>query len=101
LITDPGSNIPVKIAGLNVDMLMRGNGNNSAKIKLQKIKHKVNIGDVVSVQKIPGFLDTPMKVGTVTKCDRDSDNPLLWDITVGPACNMEKLNDVAVIIMNP
>jgi len=42
-----------------------------------------------------------MKVGTVTKCDRDSDNPLLWDITVGPACNMEKLNDVAVIIMNP
>ncbi len=101
LITDPGLKIPVKITGLNVDMLMQGNGNNSAKIKLQKIKHEINIGDIVSVQKIPGFLDAPMITGTVTKCDRDSDNPLLWDITVGPACNLEKLNDVAVIIMNP
>ena len=101
LITDPGSKIPVKIAGLNVDMLMLGNGNNSAKIKLQKIKHKIKIGDIVSIQKIPGFMDTPMIAGTVTKCDRDNNNPLLWDITVSPACNLEKLNNVAVIIMNP
>ena len=101
LITDPGSKIAVKVAGLVIDMLMQGNGNNSAKIKLQKIKHEIRIGDVVSIQKAPGFLDAPMITGTVTKCERDGDNPLLWDITVGPACDLEKLNDIAVIIMNP
>jgi hypothetical protein len=26
---------------------------------------------------------------------------LLWDITVEPACDIETLNSVAVIIMNP
>ena len=101
LITDPGLNLAVKITGLDVDMLMRGNGNNFAKIKLQKIKSKIKTGDVVSVQKTRGFLGAAMKVGTVTECTRDDDNPLLWDITVEPACNLETLNDVAVIIMNP
>jgi hypothetical protein len=26
---------------------------------------------------------------------------LLWDITVEPACDLERLEEVAVIIMNP
>jgi len=101
LVTDSTSNIAVKIAKLNMDMLMQGNGNISAKIPLQKIKHKIKIGDIVYARKKPGFLDVPMITGKVSKCSRDDENPLVWDITVEPVCNIERLNNVAVIIMNP
>jgi len=64
-------------------------------------KYKIRIGYVVYAQKRPRFLDTPTITGTVAQCERDGENPLLWDITVKPACDIEKLNNVAVIIMNP
>ena len=99
LITDHTSKIAVKIAG--ADRLMQGSGNNSAKVQLLLIKHKVKTGDVVYAGKKPGLLDIPMIAGTVTKCRRDDENPSLWDITVKPACDIERLNDVAVLIMNP
>jgi hypothetical protein len=37
----------------------------------------------------------------VAQFKRDDKNPLFWDITVVPACDIEQLEDVAVIIMNP
>jgi rod shape-determining protein MreC len=101
LINDPTSKIAVKIAELNVERLMQGNGNNSAKVQLLSIKHKVKTGDIVYARKKPGFLDAPMIIGTVAQCKRDDENPSLWDITVKPACDIETLNDVAVIVMNP
>ena len=101
LITDPTSKIAVKIAELNVDRLMQGNGRNSAKVQLLSIKHKVKTGDIVYAGKKPGFLDAPMIIGTVVQCKRDDENPSLWDITVKPACDIEGLNGVAVIVMNP
>lgn len=100
LITDSTSNIAVKIAG--VDRVMQGTGNNSAKIPMLSIKkHKVKVGDIVHVRKKPGFLDVPMVAGKVTQCKRDDENPRLWDIIVKPVCDIETLNDVAVIVMNP
>jgi len=99
LITDPTSNIAVKIAELNAGRVMQGNGNSSAKVQL--LKHKVKTGDKVYADKKPGFLDAPMIVGTVSDCKRNDEIPLLWDITVEPACDIETLNSVAVIIMNP
>ena len=101
LVTDPSSKIPVKIAGLNINRVMQGSGNNAAKVKLLSRKHKIKIGDVVCACKKPGFLDIPMIVGTVAQCEEDNENPLLWDITVKPACDIEKLNSVAVVVMNP
>jgi rod shape-determining protein MreC len=116
-ITDPTSKIAVKIAEdsrfaayrkrrsqsnlTETTMIMQGQGSNSARIKLLPTKHKIKIGSVVYAQKKPGFLDTPITVGTVAKCSRDDENPLLWDITVKPACEMKRLNEVTVIIMNP
>jgi hypothetical protein len=41
-----------------------------------------------------------MIIGKVAECKRDDENPSLWDITVEPACDIERLNDVAVIVMN-
>ncbi len=99
LVTDSTSKIAVKIAELN--RVMQGSDSNSAKVRLLSIKHKVKIGDVVYARKKPGFLDAPMIIGTVAQCKWDDENPSLWDITVKPACDIEKLNSVAVIIMNP
>jgi cell shape-determining protein MreC len=96
LVTDPTSKIPIKIAGFK--NIMKGSGNNSAKIEM--VKNKVEVGENVYALKMPGFLDAPMIVGKVSECNRNKD-PSLWDITVVPACDIEKLEDVAVIIMNP
>jgi len=96
LVTDPTSRISVKIAEFKG--IMKGTGNNSAKIEM--VKNKVEVGENVFALKKPGFLDAPMIVGKVSECNRNKD-PLLWDITVVPACDIAQLEDVAVIIMNP
>ncbi len=100
LLTDPRSKIAVKIGELNVQGIMPGNGNNSAKIQMIPIMHKIKIDEIVYAQKTPGFLETPLIAGVVTRCKRADTNPLLWDITVKPACDIQKLKSVTVILMN-
>lgn len=100
LFTDSSSIVQVNIAGLDINMLMQGDGANRAKIKLVPIKHKINIGDAVLVRKKPGLLDAAMIAGAVSECKRDSKTPGLWDITVTPVCDTAKLNTVAVIKMS-
>jgi rod shape-determining protein MreC len=101
LLSDSSSTVQVNIPSVEINMLMQGGGGNLAKIKLVPIKHKINAGDEVLVRKKPGFLDIAMIAGTVQQCKRDNKNPALWDITVKPACDIGKLNNVAVIVMNP
>ena len=102
LFTDPASSIAVKIGKLDLKkMWMQGNGNNTAKIPLVSIEHKIKKDDNVFARKKAGFLDAPVIIGRVAQLKRDDKNPLLWDITVEPACDIEQLEDVAVIIMNP
>jgi rod shape-determining protein MreC len=101
LITDPASKIAVKIEGLSKDRILQGAGGDSAKVKLLPTKYRVEIDEVVYAQKRPGFLSTPVIVGTVGQCESNKDNPLLWDITVKPSCDIANLTEVAVIVMNP
>ena len=101
LITDPASQIAIKIEGLNKDRILQGTGDDFAKVKLLPTKYRVEVDEVVYAQKKPGFLSTPVIVGTVAQCESNKDNPLLWDITVKPACDIETLTDVSVIVMNP
>jgi rod shape-determining protein MreC len=96
LITDSASSIAVKIGDFRA--VMKGNGSHLAKIELAK--RKVKVGDNVYAIR-PGLLDAPMKVGTVAGCESNRRHPLLWDISVKPACDIEKLTNVAVVIMNP
>jgi rod shape-determining protein MreC len=96
LFTDPKSSTAVRIGGS--DWLMQGNGNNLAKVEM--IKQKVKKGTEVMASKRPGFLDTPMIIGTVARCERNA-QPLLWDIMVKPACDLQKAENVQVIVMNP
>jgi cell shape-determining protein MreC len=96
LFTDPASNTRVKIG--NTPWLMQGSGNNLAKISM--VKQKVKVGSEIMAGKKPGFLDTPMIIGKVTRCERNAE-PLLWDITVEPVCDIQKAENVVVIVMNP
>jgi len=102
LFTDPTSAIAVKIGKLNVDRMMRGNGDNSARVPLIEAKYKIKIGDEVFASSNKSkFLDAPVKIGEVAQLKKDEKDPLFWDITVKPACDIEKLDDVAVLVMNP
>ena len=101
LFTDKSSNIAVKIGKLEVKRVMRGAGDNSAKILNLQTKHKVETGAQVFACKKPGLLDVSMIIGTVTRCKRDDQQPSVWDITVQPACDISKIDSVTVIIMNP
>jgi len=97
LFTDPTSNnIAVKIG--NSNCLIQGSGGNLAKVTM--VKHKVEVGSEIMAGKKPGFLDTPMIIGKVARCERNAE-PLLWDITVEPVCNIQKAENIVVIVMNP
>jgi hypothetical protein len=76
--------------------------------------HTVEVGDKVfaSNKRMVGdeasssnnqvrFLDAPMILGTVAQVKTSRESPLLLDITVKPACDIEKLESVAIIITNP
>ena len=58
-------------------------------------------GDRVFACSKAGILEVPMIIGRVKNCDLNNDNPLLWDITVAPACDLSKVKDVAVLLLNP
>jgi rod shape-determining protein MreC len=101
LITDPTSKIAIKIAESDASVIMQGTGNGSATLQLLPTKYKIKIGDIIWARKKPGFLDSPVVTATVVHYQKDQDNPLFWDVTVKPACDMDSLKNVEVIIMNP
>ena len=97
LITDSTSEIPVKIGSMR--SIMTGAGNNSARVEM--LKSQVKVGENVFALGQRGFLDAPIIVGKVSRCERNTRNASLWDVTVVPACDIQKIESVAVIIMNP
>ena len=98
LFTNPTSNIAVEVA--NTKRVMRGSGDNLARIPM--LKHKVKIDSEVMVNsRKTGFLNAPMIIGKVLRYERNANSPMLWDIVVEPVCDFEQLNDVAVIVINP
>jgi len=101
LVTDTESKMAVKIDGSNIDRIMQGDGRRSAKILLVPTTQKVEAGALVYAQKRPAFLGTPVIVGSISECTADKEDPLLWDITVAPSCDIEHLTDVAIVVMNP
>lgn len=98
LITDTGFSAVVNVKGLEKTVLMHGGGADTAKIRLAQ--NQVGVGREVIAGKKAGFLNTAMIIGKVEDCQRNTQNPLLWDITVEPACRIENLTDVAVMIVD-
>jgi len=101
LFTDPRSKIEVQIQNLDIYRVMQGTGTDNAEISLVSTDYKIKKGQNVFVRRKPGLLDTPIVIGKVDTVKNDPQKPWLWDITVKPACNMQNLKAVAVIIMNP
>lgn len=100
LVTDPSCKIAIKTTESNVESIMQGNGDNCGKVRMVNVKHKVRVGETIKAATKPGLLDVPVIVGKVAECKRDEENPLLWDITVKPVCEIDRLKDVVVIVMN-
>ncbi|MBN1973619.1 MAG: hypothetical protein JW787_08260 [Sedimentisphaerales bacterium] len=98
LITNPDSNTAVQIDGLNKKLYMQGNGDNTAKISMVPKEQDIRIGQQVFALSQPGFIDSDMIIGTISRFKQDDKAPLLWDITVKPAWELEELNEIAVII---
>lgn len=104
LITDPTSRIPVKVIRSTgdkqisvTDALLHGSSDSTAKIPLIPLKTSIQPGDIVYARQQPG-LNVPIVIGKITQCKKDNKNPLLWDITVKPLYDIEKLTTVAVIV---
>jgi cell shape-determining protein MreC len=90
--------IVVSIGSQGIQSLMEGQGGNTARILfVDKNKHTINKGDPVYAQKAPG-LDVPTITAKVKDCRPDRDNPLFWDITVEPVCDIAGLREVAVVV---
>jgi len=50
------------------------------------------------VQKSQG-LGSPVIAGRVSRCVRSQDDPMFWDITVEPVCDVAGLREVAVVVV--
>ena len=98
LFTDSDSQIAVTVA--DTKAMLRGIGGNLAKIDMVSAKRRLTVGDDVFVPRKPGCLDSPMLMGQISELSRSEKDPLLWDITVKPACDFDQICDVAVIIMH-
>ena len=102
LFTDPSAKTNVIIGKLDeAPRVMQGSGNISAKVLGLQKTHNVKVGDNVIACREPGLLDVPMIIGIVAQCEQDKKNPIVWDITVQPACDISQIDNVSVLIMNP
>lgn len=103
LLTDAKQHIVISIRREGV-WLINGqmNGNNQMQGKIPYIETSVDIrvNDSVFAELNPGYLETPLIIGTITEIKEDDRKPLLWDITVSPIDNVKSLTDVAVVVID-
>jgi rod shape-determining protein MreC len=99
LITSPSSRIVAKIG--DKDAIIQGSRTNEIKAPLLVRKsYDIKAGDPVYCQPRSGFLTTQIIIGKVRECKTDPANPLLWDVTIAPACDIKSLSSVDVIVLN-
>ncbi|MHC5155144.1 MAG: rod shape-determining protein MreC [Planctomycetota bacterium] len=102
LITDTKQTIRVHIrrSGTNKDTMamMVGNGTDTCSISMIDRQQDISEGDTVFATAVPGKLSVPLIIGEVTNVQPDDQQPWLWKITVRPAEDMSRLNNVVVII---
>lgn len=102
LITSPASKIPVRIAldedDIYIHPFMTGTGTNRAKIEVKQT-YKVKQGYRVYAAQKTGFLEIPRIIGKISRCVINESNPVIWDITVEPACDLDNITDVTIIVI--
>ena len=98
LITDPTSRIAVRIGEIGNRGLMEGRRPGEAVISQLFAKEQPKVGDPVYALKTPGFPGVPIVTAEVVDSRRDPDNPMLWEVSVRPVCDIANLRDVAVVL---
>ncbi len=102
LITDTMQTLEIHIRrdGTDTDIsaTMFGNGTNTCSISMIDRQQDIREGDTVYAAAVPDKLSIPLVVGEITRVRTDDQHPLLWKITVQPAEDMSRLNNVAVIV---
>ena len=78
--------------------MMVGNGTDTCSISMIDRQQDIREGDVVCAAAVPDKLNIPLVVGEITRVRPDDQHPLLWKITVRPAEEMSRLNNVAIIV---
>ena len=103
LITSPASEIPVRIAldedDIYIHPIMTGAGTNRARIEVKRTFNNIKEGYRVYAAQETGFLETPRIIGKISRCVINENNPVMWDITVEPACDLNNIVDVTVIVI--
>ena len=103
LMTSLGSRIPVRVAldkdDIYIHTIMTGGGSTGAKIRDVKLKFEVRTGYRVYAAKKIGLLSTPRIIGKISNCVINEDNPVVWDISVEPACDLNAVDNVTVIVI--
>jgi rod shape-determining protein MreC len=102
LITDTMQTLEIHIRrnGTNTDIraMMVGNGTGTCSISMIDQQQDIRQGDTVYAAAVPDKLNIPLVVGEITSVRPDDQHPLLWKITVRPAEEMGRLNNVAIIV---
>jgi rod shape-determining protein MreC len=102
LITDTMQTLEIHIRrdGTDTDIraMMIGNGTDTCSISLIDNQLDIREGDTVYAAAVPDKLNIPLVVGEITSVRADDQHPLLWKITVRPAEDMSRLNNVAIIV---
>jgi cell shape-determining protein MreC len=97
LITDPKCSIPVQLGGSDVRRIMVGRGDGTAGITPVSKKESVKVDSTVLAQ-IPTVPGVSIVAAKVTKCEPSRKEPLVWDVSVKPACDVVNLKSVIVIV---
>ncbi|PKL47440.1 MAG: hypothetical protein CVV39_05735 [Planctomycetes bacterium HGW-Planctomycetes-1] len=105
LITSSTCKIPIRISapqiGTYFNGTMQGDDKNGAIILNMPQKYKIKAGSNVYAAEKAGFLLSPRIIGRISRCVIGETNPVIWDITVETAYNLNNITDVAVIVINP
>ncbi len=101
LVSDPKSKIAATIGDGDIYTILLGDGEGKLKTGMLPIKYEINVADPAYAIAKPGLLNAPVIVGTVSSCKKDDANPLLWDIEIEPACDLETLYRVSVVVPDP
>ncbi|MFA5292808.1 MAG: rod shape-determining protein MreC [Phycisphaerae bacterium] len=103
LITSSACKLPIKISAPEINTYfngtMQGDDKKCAMILNIPQKYEVNAGFNVYAAEKTGFLRSMRIIGRISKCAAGEKNPVVWDITVEPAYNLNNITDVAVIVL--
>jgi cell shape-determining protein MreC len=104
LITDAKHNMPIliwRVGSLSaIPAQLIGDGKGAARIPLMERGEDIKPGDAVFAVEKPGYLESRIIVGKISKVEGNKKEPLLLDITVEPDEDYSEIKTVAVVVMN-